>query len=123
MKLAGIVLPRLVTEALADCRQHFMAAAGFSLLINLLYLAPTIYMLQVYDRVVPTGGKTTLLFVTVALALALMTLSILDMIRNRLLVRASQRVDALIAPRILTQMMASDSGSAAQAMRDFDSVR
>jgi len=123
MKLAGIELPRLVTEALSDCRQHFIAAAAFSLLINLLYLAPTIYMLQVYDRVVPTGGKTTLLFITAALALALLTLSMLDMIRNRLLVRASQRVDALIAPRLLRQMMAADSGAAGQAMRDFDSVR
>ena len=123
MKLAGIELPRLVTEALSDCRQHFIAAAAFSLLINLLYLAPTIYMLQVYDRVVPMGGKTTLLFITAALALALLTLSMLDMIRNRLLVRASQRVDALIAPRLLRQMMAADSGAAGQAMRDFDSVR
>jgi PrtD family type I secretion system ABC transporter len=123
MKLAGIDLPRLVTEALADCRQHFIAAAGFSLLINLLYLAPTIYMLQVYDRVVPTGGKTTLLFITVALALALLTLSMLDMVRNRLLVRASQRIDALIAPRLLRQMMGTDSGAAGQAMRDFDVVR
>src|SRR3954470_836524 len=123
VKLAGIEVPRMVADALAQCRAHFVAAAIFSLLINLLYLAPTIYMLQVYDRVVPTGGKTTLLFITAALALALLTLSTLDMIRNRLLVRASQRLDALIAPRILAQMMATDSGAAAQVMRDFDSVR
>ena len=95
----------------------------FSLLINILYLAPTLYMLQVYDRVVPTAGKTTLLFVTLALAMALMTLSALDMVRNRLLVRASQRLDALVAPRILKQMMATDSGAAGQAMRDFDYIR
>ena len=80
-------------------------------------------MLQVYDRVVPTAGTTTLLFVTMALALALLTLSSLDMVRNRLLIRASERVDALVAPRILKQMMAADSGAAGQAMRDFDSVR
>lgn len=123
MKLAGIELPRVLTDALADCRQHFIAAAVFSLLINILYLAPTLYMLQVYDRVVPTAGTTTLLFVTMALAFALLTLSILDMIRNRLLIRASQRIDALIAPRILKQMMATDSGAAGQAMRDFDNVR
>ncbi|HVI06624.1 MAG TPA: type I secretion system permease/ATPase, partial [Sphingomicrobium sp.] len=123
MKLAGIQLPRPLADALADCRQHFLAAAVFSLLINVLYLAPTLYMLQVYDRVVPTAGTTTLLFVTMALALALLTLSALDMVRNRLLIRASERVDALVAPRILRQMMASDSGNAAQAMRDFDAVR
>jgi len=113
----------VLKDALADCRQHFVAAAVFSLLINILYLAPTLYMLQVYDRVVPTGGTTTLLFVTLALAFALLTLSALDMVRNRLLVRASQRIDALIAPRILQQMMAADSGNAAQAMRDFDAIR
>ena len=45
------------------------------------------------------------------------------MIRNRLLVRASQRARRHLAPRMLTQMMAADSGVAAQAMRDFDSVR
>ena len=123
LKLAGVQLPPVLSDALADCRQHFVAAAVFSLLINVLYLAPTLYMLQVYDRVVPTAGKTTLLFVTLALALALLTLSALDMVRNRLLVRASQRIDALVAPRILKQMMAADSGAAGQAMRDFDNIR
>ena len=66
MKLAGIEIPPMLANALGECRRHFVAAAVFSLLINLLYLAPTLYMLQVYDRVVPTGGKTTLLFVTLA---------------------------------------------------------
>src|SRR4051794_15802383 len=122
-RLIGIEMPKPLADALGQCRRHFLAAALFSLLINILYLAPTIYMLQVYDRVVPTAGKTTLLFITMALALSLLTLSVLDMVRNRLLVRASQRIDALIAPRILRQMMATDSGGAAQAMRDFDSVR
>jgi PrtD family type I secretion system ABC transporter len=123
VKLVGIELPKVLADALRDCRQHFIAAAVFSLLINILYLAPTLYMLQVYDRVVPTAGTTTLFFVTLVLAFALLTLSSLDMVRNRLLVRASQRIDALIAPRILQQMMAVDSGAAGQAMRDFDAIR
>ncbi|HUP66680.1 MAG TPA: type I secretion system permease/ATPase [Sphingomicrobium sp.] len=122
-KFAGIELPPVLVDGLRQCRPHFMAAAVFSLLINILYLAPTLYMLQVYDRVVPTGGKVTLLFITLALAFALLALSGLDMIRNRLLVRASQRLDALLAPRILRQMMATDSAVAGQAMRDFDSIR
>src|SRR3569833_3229088 len=123
MKLVGLALPPILNDALLECRRQFMAAAGFSLLINVLYLAPTLYMLQVYDRVVPTGGKATLFFITLGLAIALMTLSSLDMIRNRLLIRASLRLDALLAPRILQQMMSADSAAAGQAMRDFDSVR
>src|SRR4029078_1606550 len=113
-KVIGVEVPDPLADALSQCRRHFAAAAIFSLLINVLYLAPTIYMLQVYDRVVPTGGKTTLLFVTLALALALFALSGLDMVRQRLLVRASERVDALLAPRILGQMMSTETAGTAQ---------
>lgn len=123
IKLLGIEVPEALADALRQCRRHFVAAAWFSLLINILYLAPTLYMLQVYDRVVPTGGKTTLLFVTLALALALVSMCGLDMVRARLLVRASERVDAILAPRLLEQMMAADTAGTAQGMRDFDSIR
>jgi len=112
-----MTLPPALADALGQCRRHFIAAAVFSLLINILYLAPTLYMLQVYDRVVPTAGKTTLLFITLALAMSLLALSGLDMVRNRLLIRASERVDAILAPRILEQMMAGETPGASQAMR------
>ena len=123
VRLIGIDVPAPLADALHQCRRHFVFAAVFSLLINILYLAPTLYMLQVYDRVVPTAGKTTLLFVTLALALALVSLSGLDMVRNRLLIRASERVDALLAPKILEQMMAGETPGTSQAMRDFDAIR
>lgn len=123
MKIAGIQLPEILAEAVRACRPHFVAAAVFSLFINLLFLAPAIYMLQVYDRVVATGGKTTLFYITLALAIALLALCALDAIRNRLLVRASLRLDALLSPQILKRMMAANSKGGVQAMRDFDTVR
>ena len=123
MKIAGVELPAVMEEAVVACRPHFLAAAIFSFLLNLLFLAPAIYMLQVYDRVVATGGKTTLFYITLALAVALVTLSALDAIRSRLLTRASMRLDALLAPRILKAMMGKTSNTSLQAMRDFDTVR
>jgi PrtD family type I secretion system ABC transporter len=123
VKIAGKELPPDLADALRACRPHFVAAAVFSFFLNLLFLAPPIYMLQVYDRVVATGGKMTLLFVTLALAIALLTLSALDAIRMRLLVRASLRLDALLAPKILRRVIASNPRGAVQAMRDFDTVR
>ena len=107
MKVAGVELPPVMAEAVEACRPHLMAAAAFSFFLNLLFLAPAIYMLQVYDRVVATGGKTTLLFITLALAVALLTMSALDAIRARLLVKASVRLDALLAPKILNRMMST----------------
>ncbi len=123
MKLAGIELPPMIADALRACRPHFVAAAVFSALINLLFLAPAIYMLQVYDRVVATGGKTTLFFITLALVIALLTLAALDAVRNRLLIRASARLDDLLAPKIIRRLMSNGTQPNVQAMRDFDTVR
>ena len=124
MKFADVQLPGDFEQALRHSRRHFGAALGFSFLINLLYLAPAIYMLQVYDRVVPSGGKLTLAFVTLALALALGTMALLDLVRGRLLVRAAARLDALLGQKILKRSMAGHGSLAStQAMRDFDTVR
>ena len=123
LKLAGIELPKPLAEAMRACWPHFAAAAGFTLLINILFLAPALYMLQVYDRVVSTGGKTTLLFITIALVVALLTLSALDAVRSRLLVRASIRLETRIAPLVLHRMMTVGGPANGQAMRDLDILR
>jgi len=102
-------------------------AAVFSALLNLLYLAPTLYMLQVYDRVVPARGGMTLLFLTVVLAFALATLSALDAVRSRLFTRASMRLDRQMAGVILDATLAQPRQGGEvitrQAMRDFDTLR
>jgi PrtD family type I secretion system ABC transporter len=126
MRIDSAVPPQ-IRHAFAACRQHFVAAAVFSALVNILYLAPTIYMMQVYDRVVPTGGVLTLFWITVIVALAIGCLSALDMVRSRLMLRASLRLNRQLAAPILDRLLARAKGNAdpaaAQAMRDFDSFR
>lgn len=123
MKIAGIVLPHPLAEAARACRPYVVAVGAFSACISLLALVPALYMLQVYDRVLATGGKSTLAFVTLALAVALLTLSALDALRSRLLVRASARLDSTLAPKILARLLEQGGGEKVQAMRDFDTVR
>jgi PrtD family type I secretion system ABC transporter len=124
VKVAGLVVPEDFVAGLRGAKPHWTAALAFSLFINLLYLAPSIYMLQVYDRVVPTGGKLTLLFVTLALAVALATMALLDLVRNRLLIRASAELDAALSEKILMRSVAGHGSVAgAQAVRDFDTLR
>lgn len=113
-----------LAEALRACRTHLIWAAVFSALVNLLYLTPTIYMLQVYDRVVPTGGITTLLLVTAVAVFALATLATLDWLRTRILVRAGLRLDRQLADRILARMIdLPGKAGGNQALREFDAVR
>jgi ATP-binding cassette subfamily C exporter for protease/lipase len=122
--MAAISSPGALRTALNGCRRHFVAAAGFSALVNLLYIAPTLYMLQVYDRVVPTQGRLTLLFVTLVLLFALATLALLDRIRARLLVRAGVQLDTALAPVILDATLGRPGLSGArQALREFDVLR
>jgi PrtD family type I secretion system ABC transporter len=124
VKFIDAPLPPPLAAALRACRPHFLAAAAFSALINLLLLAPTIYMMQVYDRVVPTDGKLTLLYLTLVVAFALGTQTALEAVRTRLLVLASLRLDRLLAGGILQRLMSALSpGSSSQGMREFDIVR
>lgn len=113
-----------LAEALRSCRTHFLWAGGFSAAVNILYLTPTIYMMQVYDRVVPTGGLMTLALVSAAAVLALGTLALLDWLRGRMLIRAGLRLDRLLSGPILTRVIDIQArGPNTQAMREFDNVR
>lgn len=110
--------------AFKECRRHLMSAAFFSALVNLLYLAPSLYMLQVYDRVVPTQGVLTLVYLTFIIAFALAVLAALEAVRSRLLVLAGMRLDRILSGDILGRLMAqSRPMNTAQAMREFDGLR
>ncbi|MBV9995832.1 MAG: type I secretion system permease/ATPase [Caulobacteraceae bacterium] len=113
--------------AFEACRRHLVFAGIFSALLNVLYLAPTLYMLQVYDRVVPTRGRTTLLFLTLVLLLSLATLALLDLARSRILVRAGVSLERSLAAAVLDAGF-SRSGAGrdvlmSRATRDFDVMR
>jgi ATP-binding cassette subfamily C protein len=114
-------------EALALCGSHLRFAVLFSAIINLAYLAPTLYMLQVYDRVVPSGSQPTLVFLTLALAASLFLLTYLDRMRIRILLAASVRLNDAFAGRIFLRALATAARGAPmrlnQMTRDFDTVR
>jgi PrtD family type I secretion system ABC transporter len=124
VKYLDAPLPPPLVAALRACRPHLVAAAVFSAFINLLLLAPTIYMMQVYDRVVPTEGRLTLLYLTLVVTFALATQTALETVRARLLTLASLRLDRLLAGGILQKLMSAMApGASAQGMREFDVVR
>jgi len=124
VKFLDAPLPPPLAAALRACRPHFLAVAVFSAMINLLLLAPTIYMMQVYDRVVPTEGRLTLLYLTLVVAFALAIQTALESVRSRLLVLAGLRLDRLLAGGVLQRLMSAMApGASAQGMREFDIVR
>ncbi|MEY2759541.1 MAG: hypothetical protein RIR33_3319 [Pseudomonadota bacterium] len=85
-------------------------------------------MMQVYDRVVPTGGVITLVWITAVLALAIGTLTALEATRSRILMRVSLRLNRLLSGDILDRLMSrakvkQGDPSTTQAIREFDTIR
>ena len=81
-------------------RREAAWVALFSLVANLLMLTPTLYMLQVYDRVMISGNPLTLLALTVLTVFLFLVMGFAEWVRSRLLVRASAAFDARLSTRV-----------------------
>ncbi len=111
-------------KALLSCRQAFVWAAAFSLFINGLMLAQPLYMMQIYNRILPTQSEATLLVLTGLVVALLALMAFLDVVRSRLLVRVSGRLDLALGRRVLGAMFGAHlRGKGSDGLRDFDTVR
>lgn len=81
-------------------RREFFVVGLFSLIVNLLMLTPTVYMLQVYDRIMVSQNRLTLLAVSLLALFFFLVMAIADWLRSKLLVRAGVRFDSLINTNI-----------------------
>ena len=80
--------PKVKTElrnALLAYKKLFLFVALFSFVINVLMLAPSLYMLQVYDRVLTSRSTDTLMLLTLLAVVALLIHQWLEALRSRLL--------------------------------------
>lgn len=89
-----------ITAFIAARKSLFTSLALFSGLINLLMLVPSVYMLQVYDRVLPSGNEMTLLMLTLIMAGLLALTGGLDYLRNMLVIRMSNQFDLALNCRV-----------------------
>ena len=88
-------------EFLLACRRFFGYAFFFSLFINILQLTFSIYMLQVYDKVLTSYNLSTLAVITLAAVICLVVMALLEWIRSRLLVRAGIAFDDMLGESVL----------------------
>ncbi len=113
-------------RALASCRGAFVAVALFSLIVNLLMLTVPLYMLQVFDRVLSSRSEETLIMLTIVAAGAFVLLAAIDIVRSRVLLRASTRLELELGGEALTAAISGavhGGGHSAQALRDVNQLR
>ncbi|MCP5141655.1 MAG: type I secretion system permease/ATPase [Gammaproteobacteria bacterium] len=109
-----------------DRRGALIAAAGFSLTVNLLAIAVPLYMLQLYDRVLAARSIETLVMLTLITALALITMGLLDFSRGRVMQRLGVGLDRALGERILAASICQANGRGgrdADALRDLTVLR
>ena len=114
-------------NALARVRHEFVMTGVFSFFINLLMLVSPLFMLQVYDRVLPSRSGLTLFFLAILAVALLGVMALLEAIRSRLLVRTSKKIDHLVSNRLFDSIFSSavmkPGQISAQYFRDMDSIR
>ena len=114
-------------ELLLLSRRSFIYVGVFSFFINLLFLTPSIYMLQVYDRVVGGRSESTLLMLTLIVAVIFAVMAFLEFARSRILARISTRMDVEMQGRIVDVMFRNALQNPRQAsiepLNDLNTIR
>ncbi|RWM24417.1 MAG: type I secretion system permease/ATPase [Mesorhizobium sp.] len=117
-----------LAAALANCRSAFLAVGLFSGVLNVLMLAGSLYMLEIYDRVLPSRSLPTLAGISILLVILYCGQGVLDFVRGRVLVRIGGALDEALGQRVYTSLLrlplkAGRENDSLQPMRDLDSVR
>jgi PrtD family type I secretion system ABC transporter len=106
---------------LADLRPPLVHQAAFSFFINLLYLVPAIFTLQVFDRVIPSNSVETLVLLLIGVGISLAILLVLDYARLRLQHATGNIIDERLSPPVIHTIVKA-SALAPQALRS-DAIR
>lgn len=108
-------------------RNAFLTVAVFSFFINFMMLTPSIYMLQVYDRVLASRNETTLLMLSLLIVGLYAMMSLLETVRSFVLVRVGAQLDLILNTRVFTaafeRNLTKSGSNAAQALHDLATVR
>jgi ATP-binding cassette, subfamily C, bacterial PrsD len=116
------------SEALKKLSGAFSGVGLFSGMISILMLTGSVYMLQVYDRVLASRSIPTLIGLSIMVLLAFIVQGVLDAVRARMLARIGAEFDQDLSPKVfelmrLLPLRGARSEQSMQGVRDLDSVR
>jgi len=118
----------MTKRILKTARGALIGIGVFSCLINLLMLTGPVYMLQIYDRVLASGSVPTLLALSVIVVALYGFMAILDLVRQRILIRVGHKFDdeigdAAFSSYVDAPMKLGPLADNAQPIRDVDQLR
>ncbi len=119
--------PGALARTLNECRSAFTHTGIFSAVISFLWLTPSIYMLQVYDRVLVSRNDQTLLVLTALIVGVFLLMAWLEWIRSRILISTGHQIDASLSGDVFSSVFVLNlrgiGSSASQALGDLSAMR
>jgi ABC-type protease/lipase transport system fused ATPase/permease subunit len=117
-----------LAAALGACRRAFVATAVFSGMSNVLMLTGALFMLEVYDRILPSRSVPTLVALLILVAGLYAAQGMIDTIRTRILVRVGHSLDESMSGRVYDAIVRlplkiGGKSEGTQPIRDLDNVR
>jgi ATP-binding cassette, subfamily C, type I secretion system permease/ATPase len=117
-----------LAAALAVCRGAFVSIALFSGMSNILMLTGALFMLEIYDRVLPSRSVATLVGLTILAGALFVGMGLIDLIRGRMLVRIGASLDESLSARVYETIVrlplkTGSRSDGLQPLRDLDNVR
>src|SRR5471032_2289073 len=113
--------------ALTAYKSGFFNIGLFSAVINLLMLAPALYMLQVYDRVLASGNQMTLLMLTLMILGLFGLMGALEWVRSQVVIRLGTQMDMRLNQRVydaaFEAQLKGGTQAAGQALSDLTALR
>lgn len=88
-----------------ELKPSLYVAGVFSFFINLMLLAPILYMLQIFDRVLTSRSEPTLYMLTLVVGIALVSMAFVDLARSRLMLILGRRIDEMLGERVLENLI------------------
>ncbi|MBD8577277.1 type I secretion system permease/ATPase [Pseudomonas syringae] len=118
---------RDIDAALLRYRRLFGVLALFSGVINLLMLVPSVYMMQVFDRVLTSRNETTLLMLSLILLIFFAVSCALEWVRGQVMIKMSAGLDTQLGERVFDaafqRSLKENSSNPAQVLSDLNSIR
>lgn len=112
---------------LARFKSIFLYVGLFTLFVNILLLLPSLYMMMVFDRVIPGRSSMTLLMLTAGVLGAMIVMMLLEYLRSRLLIAVGAELDHVLGPKLLDTLLrrtsAPNQPPLAASLRDVATLR
>ena len=131
VKLSKWTNPAWLKEELGQViilfRKELIVVGLLSLVVNVLMLAPTFYMLQVYDRVMVSQNEVTLMTLSGVIVFLFAVMAISEWLRTRILVRVGVRFDDLLNRRVFQatyqERLKASPINALETLTDLNGIR